>query len=127
MGSAGDARANETNDEPNAADAKPNDADNLRPTSDVPSDATNAGYDAWHDAEPEPVLWIQWRVWQHLHPCWIWLEGKEATVEDRVVTVVLEGREVMVVLEGTIVLIEEGMGVIARKGTSTPTRWSIPK
>jgi len=55
------------------------------------------------------------------------LVGKEATGEDRVVTVVLAGREVMVVLEGTIALIEEGMGVIVPKATSTPTRSSIPK
>ena len=48
-------------------------------------------------------------------------------LEGRVVTVVLEGREVMVVLEGTIALIEEGMGVIVPKATSTPTRSSIPK
>ena len=55
------------------------------------------------------------------------LEGKEATLEDRGVTVVLEDREVMVVLEVTIAPTEEGIRVTAAKGTSTPTRLNTQK
>ena len=64
------------------------------------------------------------------------LEGKAATVEgrlvmlvlgDKEVTVALGVREVMVVLGGTTVLTEEDMGATAHKDTSTPTRSSIPK